>query len=182
VAETINFTANAGKDIKNLKLKNYPNVATLKYCLEEQLPDKEEKNVAIYTTDSHRLFHGNGPNYPLSPITNNITVVKDIIFVMYNLQTGAVDPEITFPYVGKIQSIHITPSSSTPLKKRLIMDLEIKRGGSWSQLRRLYMNTGDTELLDSNTDFIINNEMLRFRIVEAQEDLDHLVSILKISV
>lgn len=180
MSETISFKKQ--KDFIGVKLENKPRTAVLKYCLHDQLPPAEEKGVAIYTIDSHELYHGNGQGAPLSRITNDRIVTKELVYVMYDLQVGVVEPEIMFPYYGKIKNVQLLPSSNQPISQRLIIDLEINRSGVWSQLRRLYMNVGDVILNDSDLDIPINGEVLRFRVYDIQDNLNNLVATIQINV
>ena len=177
---TVRFGSDAKKTSGSAAQKVALKDAVLKYCIHDNLPSEAEKNVAIYTTDKHELYHGNGSGFPLSRITNATNVTKDYHFVMYDVRVGGIEPEIPFPYYGRVKKIILTPSSTTKLTARLIADLEVKRGTSWVQVERLYMNAGMDKLEVTGLDFAINNETLRINILDVQDDLDNIVACISV--
>lgn len=180
--ETISFSKQKQNNNQvAIDIKTAPAIATLKYCANDNLPSEEEKDVAIYTTDKHRLYHGNGKGAPLSPITNDTYVTKDLIFVAYDLQVGVTNPEIPFPYYGRMKKILIIPASGCTITERFTVELQILRAGTWTPVKEITLSTGDTSA-EVILDIPIDNETLRFFVKEVQKDLNNVVSVVKIDI
>ena len=181
MTETVRFSS--GKTNKNTQIKKLgPQPAHLKYAVSEDLPASEAKDVLIYTLDTDELWHGNGPGFPMTKVDYGADITKDLTFVGFDIDKGAVEPEIPFPHFGTIKEIHISTPVSKPLASRLIMDLECYRNNSWFTVKRIFMEAGKheyTELLDSK----INKEVLRLNAIEVQPGgIDSIVTIIKINV
>lgn len=178
--ETITFASAKTKSFApKTPLPGYED-AVLKYCMAANLPTSAPKNNAFYTLDTHELFHGNGPELLLSKITNDNSVTKDIVIVMYNITIGRVEPEVIFPYVGRLKSVQLVPDSNITKTQRIIIDLETYKNGTWNQLCRLFMNANDETVIENLNDVVIDNQLLRLNVIDIQDDINYLVAHVKI--